>query len=102
MAPELSQTKPASESDVIRSPASASSSSVEKCEAFSRGGSRQAETERQPAAGTGQQWLALAGSGPNETSSEADEEKNEAKDEDDAKDKNYAKDESERKYGSGE
>ena len=35
MAPELSQTKPASESDVIRSPASASSSRVEKCEAFS-------------------------------------------------------------------
>ena len=68
------------------------------------GGSRQAqaETERQPAAGTGQQRPALAGSGPNETSSEADEEKNEVKDEDDAKDKNYAKDESERKYGSGE
>ena len=72
------------------------------CAALFCWGSRQAETERQPAAGTGQQRPALAGSGPNETSSEADEEKNEAKDEDDAKDKNYAKDESERKYGSGE
>ena len=51
------------------------------CAALFCWGSRQAETERQPAAGTGQQWLALAGSGPNETSSEADEEKNEAKDE---------------------
>ena len=39
---------------------------------------------------------ALAGSGPNETSSEADEEENEAKDENDAKD------ESDRKYGSAE
>ena len=43
--------------------------------------SRHTCTERQPVAGTGQQWPALAGSGPNETSSETDEEENEAEDE---------------------